>query len=157
MSICPHPSGCRDVSGHLGECSTRRLSALIPGTPAPQGSKRAFAHRTTGRIVVVESSKAVKPWRKVMHDALVAAANDTDWLPLDGPAAVHLRFYLPRPKSVKREYPTVKPDLDKLVRAALDALTSSGVLADDARVVDMAVSKRYADLPALQVTVEPLA
>ncbi len=40
---------------------------------------------------------------------------------------------------------TTKPDLDKLERAILDALTKSGVIKDDALVVDLVASKHYAD------------
>jgi Holliday junction resolvase RusA-like endonuclease len=37
----------------------------------------------------------------------------------------------------------VKPDIDKLTRAILDGLTDGGLLADDARVVELHITKRY--------------
>ena len=45
---------------------------------------------------------------------------------------VELDFYLPRPKTVKRQWPTVRPDADKLLRAVLDLMTKAGVYCDDA-------------------------
>ena len=50
-----------------------------------------------------------------------------------------------RPKTVKvrkRPLPIVKPDLDKLVRSVLDAL-SGVVFADDAQVTGLLTVKRY--------------
>jgi Holliday junction resolvase RusA-like endonuclease len=63
--------------------------------------------------------------------------------PMDGALEVELWFYLPRPSSVFREYPSVMPDTDKLVRAVGDGLTNGGAIADDARIVDLHAYKRY--------------
>jgi len=59
--------------------------------------------------------------------------------------SVRVEFILPRPKSVKRIYPAVKPDLDKLLRALFDGLHCSGhkLLADDSLVCNCQCSKRY--------------
>jgi len=62
-----------------------------------------------------------------------------------GAIAVVIEFYLHKPKSVKREKPTVKPDLDKMVRSVLDALTSAHVWNDDAQVLTLVAHKMYAD------------
>ena len=59
-----------------------------------------------------------------------------------GPVSVKVRFFLPRPSTVRREYPSVYPDLDKLVRSTLDAL-NKGVIDDDSRIVDLDAKKRY--------------
>ena len=41
---------------------------FVGGLPAPQGSKSAFVHPHTGRVVVTESSgKRHKLWRDVVH------------------------------------------------------------------------------------------
>ena len=70
-------------------------------------------------------------------------------LELDSPfvtaVSVSITFWLPRPKSVKRQYATGTYDIDKLTRACLDSLESAGVLANDNLVVDLAVRKTYAD------------
>src|SRR5881392_2089938 len=97
---------------------------FIPGTPAPQGSKRHIGH---GRML--ESSAAVGPWR----ERVALAVHQQGWPLLAGPVAVDLTFVMPRPKSApKRSTPPAirRPDLDKLERAILDALTGIA-FADD--------------------------
>jgi crossover junction endodeoxyribonuclease RusA len=74
-----------------------------------------------------------------------------------------IAFYLPRPKKHHKRgvfVPhCVKPDLDRLVRAILDALTGV-VYHDDNQVTELVTAKYYAgvDEPArVQVRVEPSA
>lgn len=114
---------------------------FVPGIPAPQGSKKYVGN---GRMI--ESSKAVRPWRDTITYHAQQAAEDPAW---GGPYlanAVQMTFVLPRPKSVtvkSRPLPTVKPDIDKLVRAVLDALTASRIYHDDASVVEIRAEKKY--------------
>jgi crossover junction endodeoxyribonuclease RusA len=72
------------------------------------------------------------------------------------PVSLTAFFYFQRPASVSksRAYPSVKPDLDKLCRAVLDALT--GILwVDDGQVVRLAARKDYSSsTPGTQVTVQ---
>jgi len=126
--------------------AVREVSFFVPGTPAPQGSKKAFRNQYTGRIQMTESSKNVGPWRERVA---LAAHNAMGGGPvLAGPIMVCLNFVLPRPKSTpKRTTPPAvkKPDLDKLERAVLDALT--GVcFADDSQVISLAGYKRLAEI-----------
>lgn len=64
---------------------------------------------------------------------------------------VEMRFYIQKPKTVKRKYPTVVPDLDNLVKAICDGLNpcskSKGAWRDDSQVVDLIATKRYTDEP----------
>ncbi len=147
---CPEPcplQGC--------DCPNRTwtLVLFIPGRPAPQGSKRHV-----GGGVMVESSKALGPWRTVV--AWHAAQAYTGAL-MDGPVRVRLSFVMPRPVSTpKRSTPPAikKPDCDKLARAILDSLTSV-VWRDDSQVVDMHVMKRIAALdeqPGCHIRVETI-
>lgn len=70
-----------------------------------------------------------------------------------GPVAVEATFYLPRPASVKREYPSVKPDIDNYVKALLDGITGPA-FKDDGVVVDVIARKRYAPgAPCIEVAV----
>lgn len=118
-----------------------RLELFVAGRPAPQGSKR---HIGGGRLV--ESSTALAPWRTTVawHAAQVWRA-----APLDGPLQVRAEFVLPRPKSLPKRLPTPphtkKPDVDKLIRAVMDALTGV-VWRDDSQVIDLHPTKRYAEL-----------
>ena len=118
----------------------------VPGLPRPQGSKR---HVGNGRMV--ESSPYVDPWRERVALAARAAHGGQ----LDGALHVTVCFSLPRPKGHYRtgrnahllrdgapDYPTTRPDLDKLTRAILDALT--GVWwADDSLVVGIDALKVF--------------
>jgi crossover junction endodeoxyribonuclease RusA len=125
-------------------------SLFIPGRPAPQGSKRHV-----GNGVLVESSKALAPWR-----TLVAWSAAQHWreAPLLGAVWVQLQFVMPRPLSTPKKAtpPAIKkPDADKLTRAIFDAL--SGVCwKDDSQIVDLHASKRLAELdelPGVQIDI----
>jgi crossover junction endodeoxyribonuclease RusA len=151
------------------------VAFTVFGIPGPQGSKKAIpqskigaggARYFTGKVSMVESSKKVKPWRAAVHEAAV----DVIPAPLPGGVNVSITFYLPRPaghfgtgrnagtlKPSAPLYPAVKPDIDKLVRATLDALKTAGAYADDARVVDLHTAKRYADHRAPGAYVQVLA
>lgn len=97
----------------------------------------------------MESSKAVKPWRESIKWAVLGARPaGTLLFPAGVPVAVELRFVMKRPVSApKRSTPAAvkRPDVDKLARAVLDAL-SSVVWADDSQVVDLHPTKRIAEL-----------
>ncbi|MDU7384096.1 MAG: RusA family crossover junction endodeoxyribonuclease [Schaalia turicensis] len=138
-------------------------SFFVPGTPAPQGSKRYLGN---GRMV--ESSKRVKPWRADIR----AQALQTFKQPLTGAIRLDLHFVMPRPNShygtgrnahkLKESAPAShiqKPDLDKLVRAVGDALTGVAYV-DDSQVVGGAHMKRWtdgaSDRAGVYVTVVPL-
>lgn len=112
----------------------RELRIVIPGVPAPQGSKKHV-----GNGIMVESSKKVGPWRKAVARALAEAGAP----PFSEAVEVSAAFYLPRPRTVRRELPTVPPDLDKLERGLWDALTIAGAWVDDSLVVRTEAVKRY--------------
>jgi Holliday junction resolvase RusA-like endonuclease len=118
------------------------INYFVEGEPAPQGSKNGFVKN--GRVVMVESSKKVKPWREAVTEQ---TARYLSWNTLEAmttPVEIALVFYLPRPKSVTRDWPSVKPDLDKLIRSSFDGLTSGGLYTDDALVIAVSASKQYA-------------
>ena len=111
---------------------------FAPGIPAPQGSKRYV-----GRGRMVESSRKVGPWR----DAVALAARAAGCTPIDGPVRIRIAFYMPRTKAMRRKPapPMIqKPDLDKLVRSTLDALTGIA-FHDDSQVTHMVATKRRGD------------
>jgi Holliday junction resolvase RusA-like endonuclease len=142
---------------------TMRLQFWVPGTPKPQGSKRAFQHPHTKRIVLTEASgDALRMWRQeVKTYAVYAMEGRPAWA---APTGIYLSigFVLHRPRNLPKTRATplaVKvPDLDKLVRGVCDALTGT-VYADDSQVVSFNVWKRTAELDeptGAQLTVETL-
>lgn len=126
-------------SGQGGRLDSIAFS--VPGKPAPQGSKKHV-----GRGILVESSKELGPWReRVALAAREARAAHPIWA---GEAlTVRLGFVMPRPTSTaKRSTPPAvkRPDVDKLARAILDALTHV-LFEDDSAVVDLHAEKRLAE------------
>ena len=123
----------------------------VMGKPVPQGSKTVFM--VEGKPVLADAnSKDLKPWRKtVAATSKVEAAKRA--IQRERAVAVHATFTFERPKTVTREYPTVKPDLDKLIRAVFDAITESGLWADDCQVVDMRITKVYGPTAGVRVLV----
>jgi len=104
----------------------------VLGTPAPQGSKKGFVNKKNGKVILVESSAAVKPWRQAVVSAAPSGPK------LDGPIAVYCVFTMPRPASAKKSLlrPATRPDCGKLLRSTEDAITDAGLWADDARVCE---------------------
>lgn len=114
------------------------LTIDVAGDPASQGS-HSVIH---GRIVQVNSAKH-KRWRNAVSFAALDLVGP-DFQPLDEPIELSVIFYLPRPKSVTRDFPAVMPDVDKLLRAVFDSL--SGIIyVDDSRIITATAQKRYAD------------
>ncbi len=111
----------------------------VVGTPAPQGSKRHV-----GNGILVESSKAVGPWRDAVALQVGNAMRMGNVETITSPARAHMTFLLKRPGKPKWELPGVRPDIDKLIRSTLDALTMCGALADDALVVALTAKELYA-------------
>lgn len=124
---------------------TRAVSFRVYGTPAPKGSPQVVTRGRGGKRLpfplVLADSRATKNWQSAVRQAAVTEMGDQ--MPLGQPVVVIVTFYMPRPKSVKRTFPSVKPDIDKLLRATLDGLNGVAV-ADDALVVDLSAGKRYA-------------
>lgn len=123
------------------------MTFRVLGNPAPQGSKRPFKNRVTGATIMVESSKNVKPWRIAVEQAVMLQCQfgaRSDPILFRGPVALDVTFTLARPKSAKKgARPAGRPDIDKLVRSTLDALTTSGVFEDDGCVVSLIAEKVY--------------
>lgn len=139
------------------------IEIIIPGIPAPQGSKRHI-----GRGILVESSQRLKPWRADAIAAIQTAARDRKFNQITTAATLHARFYFPFLKSHYTSKGILKckawstpktsaPDLDKLMRALCDALTQSGLIRDDSIIVSIRCSKAYSDRPETYLRLEALS
>lgn len=69
--------------------------------------------------------------------------------PIDGPIELTLLFQIKKPKSVKRDQPCVKPDLDNFCKSVLDAM--SDFWFDDGQIVRLYARKRYGDIALIKV------
>ncbi len=115
------------------------IQVFAPGIPPPQGSKNAF--RRGNKIVLVEANKNLPAWRRLVTEKLESV--NVTCQPLTGAVSLDVMFFMPRPKTVKREMPTVPPDLDKLIRAINDSATDAGVIEDDSQVIEIVAYKFY--------------
>lgn len=137
-----------------GGCFSVRVTVL--GKPAPAGSKRAIPTRRDWRVVpgvrwqVVDANKDAAPWKKKVAEAATKAMAGISLL--EGPLFLRVAFYVPRPKTVKRERPTVAPDATKLLRGVEDAMTGV-VYRDDAQIVHQVVTKHYGEPARTEIQV----
>lgn len=130
----------------------KQLVVVVHGTPAPQGSKR---HVGGGRMV--EQSPRLAPWRAVVTQAAVQELARSDWhADPQAPLQLYAVFTIARPASHWRtgkfshllrdsapRQPNSRPDIDKLLRSTMDALTDAGAMTDDARVCQVWAAKSY--------------
>lgn len=136
------------------------LSFEVLGTPMPKGSARSFVvgeRQVDGSVLharavtVADNKKPLAHWQtQIANEARqeMRKGGPPKALPdFTGPLTVRAVFEFNRPRSVKRRrHPSVKPDLDKLLRAVLDALTNV-CWQDDAQVVHVTCEKRYRPEP----------
>jgi Holliday junction resolvase RusA-like endonuclease len=71
---------------------------------------------------------------------------------LEGALWVRLSFRFLAPKVTKRPYPTVRPDVDRLVAGLLDALNGV-VYEDDKQVVRLTATKTYGEIAGVRLEV----
>ena len=132
----------------------------VPGVPQPQGSKRVVR----GRLIDA-NARTLKPWRASVAAYAAEAMRRDGVQTATGPCAVTIHATFGRPKAhyrtngeLKDWAPSLvvtKPDIDKVVRACLDALTDAGVWRDDAQVARLSARKCYGT-PGLHVEVVAL-
>lgn len=155
-----------------------RVEFTVIGSPKSAGSKKAFVpRRRDGSIVtrangspmvnIVDDCKGSGEWKQAVAWAARQAVGAGAPL-IEGPIALELRFYVPRPKNQYRtgrnagmlrddapRRPIAKPDVLKLARAVEDALT--GVIwRDDCQIVDESLSKVWGTPARVEVVIVSL-
>jgi Holliday junction resolvase RusA-like endonuclease len=144
-----------------------QIKLWIPGPPATAGSKRAFANKKTGQIIVTHDCKKFKSWSYEIKAAAEKACPGP-WQLLTGPIHLKLYVWIARPKShyrsgrnadrLKDSAPvahTQKPDLTKILRAVEDSLTGV-VWRDDSQIVAHTTVKCWTDghTPGTEIRIE---
>lgn len=143
------------------------IAFTVYGVAQPKGNMRAFQRPGMRGPVLTDANRSVKSWQQLVAEAASAAL---DRLPLEerlvvsGGVRCEIFYFLPRPQALNTpryrgvEVAHIKrPDIDKLTRAVLDALTAV-LWVNDAQVVELVAVKRYAaiGLPArVDVRVQP--
>lgn len=140
------------------------LTFFAAGDPKGQPRPKAFARKMGGTFVArVYDPGTAEGWKA---QAALALRPRLPATPCTDPLRVECAFTFRRPKGhyranglVKPTAPTwhtAKPDADNAAKAVLDACTQLGLWQDDAQVVALVVTKRYADagqLPGVHVLV----
>lgn len=140
---------------------------MVQGTPIPKGNLKAFPILTGDRRwiknrVTDSGGKKLKAWQ-----SLVAfKAKECFDAPFETPVYLTITFYFNHPKyhytpsgNKSKRYTTfhvVKPDIDKLQRAVLDALTGIAYV-DDAQVIGVHTSKNYSTFAGAEISVTTLS
>lgn len=136
--------------------SGRRMNALltvtVPGVPAAQGSKRLAAGR-----MIDTNVEQLRSWRQDVASAIQATMACDGITQQTTAVGVRVWFVFARPKShyrtgrhadeLRPDAPVrhVKtPDVDKLLRALLDAVTVSGLWRDDSQAFIDGAGKLFA-------------
>ena len=133
------------------------LHLRILGTPAGQGSAKAYV--VGGRARITNTNAKHRSWRTDIVEQTRTQLPD-GFTPYTVPVLCALTFRQAPPKTLTKRERLLPPDrgidIDKLVRACLDALSVAGVWDDDKRVTALAVEKRWADdrhLPGVEIRV----
>ena len=120
----------------------------VRGQPVPQGSM------VKGRYGPLRYANDIplKAWRGAIAQECRIAMRGLPAFP--GAVRVYVTFVVARPRSHRRTdgtlrasapiYPAGRPDVDKLSRACLDAITAVAV-DDDSQVVSLIADKTYSD------------
>lgn len=144
------------------------LSLFVPGSPRSKGSFRPI--KTPDGRVFMKQPAASKDWEGAVRDLASRRMPADAPGDLCTPARVRVDFFFLRPKkhfgtgrnaaklkrSAPEYYHAQTPDVDKLARAILDALTGI-VYDDDCRVAELIVRKVWGvERTGALVTVERL-
>jgi Holliday junction resolvase RusA-like endonuclease len=141
------------------------IAFTVLGKPSPSGSKKAFQHSKTGRIVVVDTAKGKAKWQTLCKLAAIEAVKESGWECASGPITLFVEFTFARPKSHYRTgknstifkesaplWHIQKPDRTKLLRCLEDSF--KGVLwKDDSQVMSGETRKYWGEVDAAHVMV----
>lgn len=132
--------------------------------PAPQGSKRYVGGNRASGGRFIEASKKLEPFRMAIGQAVQDYFKDhPEAETVTEPVEIEATFIMPKGKTIKRLWPSVAPDLDKLQRALGDSISldrycdGKPLLADDALIVMWHSQKIYGtpDEMGVYFTVKP--
>jgi crossover junction endodeoxyribonuclease RusA len=127
------------------------IEFTVLGTPRSQGSMKSMLHRRTKQIITMASSPKMKPWRQEISWAALRARGPGE--PAGRNVAIRLEasFFFAKPKSSKLNEKTSAPDIDKLLRCCLDAMTGI-IYEDDSQIVEIHCFKGFGQ-PRVEVRV----
>jgi Holliday junction resolvase RusA-like endonuclease len=113
-----------------------------------------------GRVKRGAYGQAYVPAKTRKYEATIAKLIRAEYRgqPLEGALSLSLHFFMQAPKKRVRPYPSVRPDLDNLVKAVKDA--ANGLLwKDDGQISSLEAMKLYApkdEKPCVVIAVSQL-
>ena len=120
------------------------MKIFIPGDPIPKGRPR-----------VTRSGHVYTPQRTREYESTIREAWQGE--PIAGPVRATITAVMRIPKTKKAVgMPTRRPDLDNVVKIALDGLNGRAYV-DDAQVVEIVARKLYGGEPGLEIEVEGIS
>lgn len=126
------------------------LDIYLPITPQPKLRPRMGPR---GAYTPAKTKKAEQDLRILLNHELPYGfkMSEGEALSLD------LTFYISTPESCKRDYPTVRPDLDNYIKLVMDALNGL-VWKDDAQVCSITAHKTYSKTePGINIVISSMS
>jgi crossover junction endodeoxyribonuclease RusA len=123
-----------------------RVAFSIDAQPRSQGSMTAVYNRKLGVSRVRHANApALQLWRNLIRES-ARNANAKVW---PGPIGMRISFGVAPPLDARHGY-VKRPDLDKLIRGVLDALTGVCYV-DDAQVITIEAEKVFGQVTYIEV------
>ena len=137
---------------------TFMLTYIVYGEPVGKGRPR-FARR--GNFVSTYTPEKTKTYEDEIRMMARAAMGSSEPLETPVTVAIYIRVGIPASYSKQKRKdalagilkPTKKPDLDNVAKCHLDAVQGI-IIFDDKLVVNLHVTKVYAETPAVEVMVK---
>ena len=158
--VPPAEPGWRVAVGAPRGREVTALTMTVHGTPAAQGSKRHVGHG----VMVEMAGPRLKSWREAVRSEAQRVLGAGGVPILDGPVSLSVDLWMPRPKSHFRtgrfaaelradapRWVASTPDLDKVLRSVLDALTDAGWWRDDRQVAAIFARQQYNLTPGADI------
>ena len=123
-----------------------RIKFVVDAPPVSQGSMTAVYNRKLGVARVRHNAApALSLWRSLVRERAHMAKAEV-WT---GPIGIRISFGIKAPQNARHGYPK-RPDLDKLVRGVMDALTGCCYV-DDSQVVSIQAEKVFHTATIIEV------
>lgn len=133
------------------------LKLIVPGKP--MGKQRARYAKRKGYVATITPDKTVN-YETLIRELF--ALNYPGFTPIDGPVTVQIYIHHPIPKSTsvkKRQAmileeirPTVKPDIDNVIKIVCDALNGVAYV-DDNQIITVRADKYFSDWPRVEIVI----
>jgi len=119
----------------------------LPPTP----KARPRFGRVGNRVVTYTDAKTKKFEREINNLSRRQYVDEIK----TGALKVEISFFIKPPKTVKRKYPSVKPDVDNLAKSVLDGIEGV-VFKNDSQIISLTCSKYYRAHAGIEVKIYPI-